>query len=96
MSESPVAIVTGAATGIGAACARRLAAEGFQVGIHYRSSAEKAEKLLSEIPGAFGLRADLSNAEEIDAMIKEIKSGPGVSTFWSTTPATTRTPRCSP
>ncbi len=77
MSESPVAIVTGAATGIGAACARRLAAEGFQVGIHYRSSAEKAEKLLSEIPGAFGLRADLSNAEEIDAMIKEIKSGPG-------------------
>ncbi|MED5261644.1 MAG: 3-oxoacyl-ACP reductase family protein [Myxococcota bacterium] len=77
MSESPVAIVTGAATGIGAACARKLAAEGFQVGIHYRSSAEKAEKLLSEIPGAFGLRADLSNAEEIDAMIKEIKNGPG-------------------
>ena len=77
MSESPVAIVTGAATGIGAACARKLAAEGFEVGIHYRSSAEKAEKLLSEIPGAFGLRADLSNAEEIDAMIKEIKNGPG-------------------
>ena len=77
MSESPVAIVTGAATGIGAACARKLAAEGFQVGLHYRSSAAKAEKLLSEIPGAFGLRADLSNAEEIDAMIKEIKNGPG-------------------
>jgi len=77
MSESPVAIVTGAATGIGAACARRLAAEGFQVGLHYRSSAEKAKKLLSEIPGAFGLRADLSKAEEIDAMIKEIKDGPG-------------------
>ncbi len=77
MSESPVAIVTGAATGIGAACARKLAEEGFQVGIHYRSSAAKAEKLLSEIPGAFGLRADLSNAEEIDAMIKEIKNGPG-------------------
>ena len=77
MSGSPVALVTGAATGIGAACARALAGEGFQVGIHYRSSAEKAQKLLSEIPGAFGLRADLSNPEDIDAMIKEIQAGPG-------------------
>ena len=77
MSESPVAIVTGAATGIGAACARKLAAEGFQVGVHYRSSAEKAQKLLAEIPGAFGLRADLSRSEEIDAMVKAIKDGPG-------------------
>ena len=77
MSESPVAIVTGAATGIGAACARKLAAEGFQVGLHYRSSAEKAQKLLAEIPGAFGLRADLSRSEEIDAMVKAIKDGPG-------------------
>ena len=55
MSELPVALVTGAATGIGAACARRLAAEGFRVGVHYRSSAEKAQKLLSELPEAFGL-----------------------------------------
>jgi len=77
MSESRVAIVTGAATGIGAACARTLAAEGFQVGLHYRSSAEKAKKLLAEIPGAFGLQADLSNTDEIDAMIKHIKDGPG-------------------
>lgn len=77
MSESRVALVTGAATGIGAACARALAVEGFQVGVHYRSSVEKAQKLLSEIPGSFGLRADLSNSEEIDAMVKEIKAGPG-------------------
>ncbi len=77
MSESRVALVTGAATGIGAACARALAVEGFQVGVHYRSSVEKAQKLISEIPGSFGLRADLSSSEEIDAMVKEIKAGPG-------------------
>ena len=77
MSEMPVALVTGAATGIGAACARRLCAEGFRVGLHYRSSAEKAQKLLSELPEAFGLQADLSEEGEIDALIKEIKAVAG-------------------
>ena len=40
-----------AAPGIGAACCRRLAAEGFRVGIHYRSSEEKAQKLAAELEG---------------------------------------------
>ena len=38
MMDKPVAIVTGGATGIGAACCRALSAEGFCVGIHYRKS----------------------------------------------------------
>lgn len=77
MSDLPVALVTGGATGIGAACARRLAAEGFRVGLHYRSSAEKAEKLLGELPEAFGLQADLTVSEEVDALIKQIKEEAG-------------------
>jgi 3-oxoacyl-[acyl-carrier protein] reductase len=72
-----VALVTGAATGIGAACARRLAAEGFRIGVHYRSSAEKAEKLLSELPDAFGLRADLTVAQEVDELVKQLKADAG-------------------
>ena len=40
MSEKKVAVVTGGGTGIGAACVRELAAKGFRVGIHYRSSGE--------------------------------------------------------
>ena len=71
------ALVTGGATGIGAACARRLAAEGFRVGLHYRSSAEKAEKLLGELPEAFGLQADLTVSGEVDALIKQIKEEAG-------------------
>ncbi|MCS5637179.1 MAG: 3-oxoacyl-ACP reductase FabG [Myxococcota bacterium] len=77
MSDLPVALVTGGATGIGAACARRLAAEGFRVGLHYRSSAEKARKLLDELPDAFGLQADLTVSEEVDALIKQIKAEAG-------------------
>ncbi|MFT5443028.1 MAG: 3-oxoacyl-[acyl-carrier protein] reductase [Myxococcota bacterium] len=77
MSEPLVALVTGGATGIGAACCRALAAEGFRVGVHYRSSEEKAKKLLAELPDAFGVKADLADPEAIDAMIKELKGTAG-------------------
>ena len=42
-TKRPVAIVSGSATGIGAACARRFAAEGFDVVVNYTRSAEAAE-----------------------------------------------------
>ena len=77
MSETPVALVTGGATGIGAACARALAADGFRIALHYRSSEEKAKKILAELPESFGVRADLSDAESIDRLIKELKEKGG-------------------
>ena len=81
MSDRPVALVTGGGTGIGAACCRRLAADGFRVGIHYRSSEEKAKKLAAEIggdsDGAFTVKADLMDAETLDALVKELKGVAG-------------------
>ncbi len=77
MSEAAVALVTGGATGIGAACCRALAREGFRVGIHYRSSEEDARKLAAELPDAFCARADLRSQEEIDALIAELKQVAG-------------------
>jgi 3-oxoacyl-[acyl-carrier protein] reductase len=77
MSDLPVAVVTGGATGIGAACCRRLAAEGFRVGVHYRSSEEKANKLLAELPEAFGVRGDIAKSDEVDAIIQAIKAEAG-------------------
>ncbi len=77
MSDAPVALITGGATGIGAACARSLAAEGFRIALHYRSSEEKANKLLVELPESFGIRADLSDPEAIDRMVKELKAQGG-------------------
>ena len=53
MIEKPVALVTGGAKGIGAACCRALAAEGFYIGIHYNQSAGSAQQLLDEINDGF-------------------------------------------
>ena len=77
MSDQPVALVTGGGTGIGAACCRQLAAEGFRVGIHYRSSEEKATKLAASLDGAFTIKADLMETESLDALIKELKGVAG-------------------
>ena len=77
MSDQPVALVTGGGTGIGAACCRQLAAEGFRVGIHYRSSEEKALKLAAELEGAFTIKADLMDPESLDALVKELKQVAG-------------------
>ena len=75
--DVPVALITGGATGIGAACARALAADGFRIALHYRSSEEKAQKILAELPDSFGLRADLSDPEAIDGIVKELKEQGG-------------------
>lgn len=71
--EKAVALVTGGATGIGAACCRALSAEGFRVGVHYRKSGEQAQKVLEEIKDGFLIQADLTNIEDVDAMIGRLK-----------------------
>jgi len=73
MTEKPVAIVTGGGRGIGAACCRALAQEGFRVGIHYRNSSEDAGKVLAEIGDGFLLQADISEIEQVEQMVASLK-----------------------
>jgi 3-oxoacyl-[acyl-carrier protein] reductase len=68
------ALVTGAGRGIGAAIARRLAADGFRVWIHYHRSAEAAEAVLKQIQARGGdgllLPFDVSSRAEIEAQLE--------------------------
>ena len=57
-----VAIVTGGGRGIGAAIARRLAADSFAVAVTYRSSAEEAEALCEELDNAVAIACDAADA----------------------------------
>ncbi|CAN5362942.1 SDR family oxidoreductase [soil metagenome] len=52
--DGQISLITGAAGGIGAACARALAKRGATVAIHYNSRHAEAEQLAQEIAGAGG------------------------------------------
>ena len=45
--------------------------------MHYRSSEETAQKVAAELPGAFTVRADLSQPEEVEALVKDLKERVG-------------------
>jgi 3-oxoacyl-[acyl-carrier protein] reductase len=68
----PVALVTGAARGIGAACARALARDGFRVVVHCNTSVAAGEKLAAELPDAIALCADLAEPAQVDALVEAI------------------------
>ena len=76
IEEGRVAIVTGGGRGIGRAVALRLAREGADVAISYRSNDEAAEKAAEEVRTA-GMRCetfkgDVALQEDVEALVKGV------------------------
>ncbi len=71
---SRAALVTGGSGGIGRAICRRLAQDGFDVAVHYRSNAGEAEAVCAEIRAlgqrAIAFCADLTNSAECAALVQ--------------------------
>lgn len=71
MSERGVAVVTGASSGIGAATARRLVAEGFEVVAAARRR-DRLEDLASSVPGIRPVTLDVTSAESVAALAESL------------------------
>jgi 3-oxoacyl-[acyl-carrier protein] reductase len=70
-----VALITGGSRGIGAAIAKRLAADGANVAITYTKGAEAAAAVVKEIAGAGGkaiaIQADATDADAVKAAVEK-------------------------
>src|SRR2546429_5604937 len=79
--EGKVAVVTGAAKGIGASIALHLAAEGASVVVNYSSSQEGADRVVGEINGnggkAIAVQANVAKKADIQRLFAETKKAFG-------------------
>lgn len=75
LNSTVAAIVTGGASGLGAATARRLAAQGVKVAL-FDLNAEQGEALAKELGGIF-CQVDVTSEEQVDAAFAKVRAAHG-------------------
>ena len=78
MKNGKTALITGAARGIGKEIALKLAKEGYDVAINYRTMNEELENLKAQIESDFGVKCalvqgDVAKFEDAEKMVNETK-----------------------
>lgn len=76
MIETKVALITGAATGIGRACAERLAEDGLTIAANYRSKKDEADRMMAGLkPGSHLLvPGDISDPDVPPLLVDAVMS----------------------
>jgi len=69
--KDQIALVTGAAGGIGLAISRALASEGVRVAVHYNTQADQAKELADEL-GTLVFQADLADSGEAESLVERV------------------------
>jgi 3-oxoacyl-[acyl-carrier protein] reductase len=79
MHDNKVALLSGAATGIGRACALSLAAAGFTIAANFRSKSQEADDLIRELAERFtangphqSFQADVSDPAQAESLIARV------------------------
>jgi NAD(P)-dependent dehydrogenase (short-subunit alcohol dehydrogenase family) len=76
MTTKGTVLVTGGSRGIGAACVRLLARDGYDVAINYARSADAADKLAAEVNGlgrqGVAIKADVGSEADVTGMFNRI------------------------
>ena len=67
-----VALITGSTSGIGAATARRLARDGYQVALQSRRSADVGMRMAAELAGASYHQADLGDEQAMRGLVAAV------------------------